>query len=102
MGAKFEDGWSSDNKTKPKIEKANLKEPNKHSLYFAKEKRRGKVVTVIKEFFLEPKELKSILQQLKKELGCGGTIKQNSIELQGEVEQSAKEILKKLGFRFKR
>ena len=102
IGAKFEDGWSSDNKQKKKSKKIELKEPNKHQLYIAKEKRRGKVVTIVKPFFLEPKELKKLLKELKTSLGSGGTIKDNSLELQGEVSSKVKELLLEKGFRFKR
>ena len=101
MGAKFEDSWSSDNKTKPKKAKQEIKEPAKHQLHTAKEKRRGKVVTVIKPFYLETNELKKLLKELKSKLGSGGTVKENTLELQGEVSTKAKELLRFKGFRFK-
>jgi translation initiation factor 1 len=102
MGAKFEDSWSSDNKKKaPKKKSVEIKEPSKHQLHFAKEKRRGKIVTIIKPFFLEEKELKKLLKNLKAKLGSGGTIKENRLELQGEVQEQTKTILQKEGFRFK-
>ncbi len=101
MGAKFEDGWSSDNQAKPKKPKQETKEPSKHQLHTAKEKRRGKVVTIIKPFYLETNVLKKLLKELKSRLGSGGTIKANTLELQGEVAAKAKELLKAKGFRFK-
>jgi len=101
MGAKFEDGWSSDNKIKPSKAKQKIQEPSKHQLHTAKEKRRGKVVTIIKPFFLNPNELKKLLKELKSSLGSGGTIKENTLELQGEVASRAKELLEAKGFRFK-
>ena len=101
MGAKFEDGWSSDNKQKTTKKTKEIKEPNKHKLHFAKEKRRGKTVTIIKPFYLSDKDLKITLKKLKSTLGSGGTIKENTIELQGEVQQKAKEFLNNLGFKFK-
>jgi len=102
MGANFEDGWSSDNKSKPKKSKQEIKEPAKHQLHTAKEKRRGKVITVIKPFYLEPNELKKLLKELKSRLGSGGTIKDNTLELQGEVSLKAKGLLQAKGFRFKK
>ncbi len=93
MGAKFEDGWSSDNKIKKRVEKREVKRAKEHKLHFSKEKRRGKIVTVIEPFFLEDKELKELLKELKSKIGCGGTTKDNYIELQGDVEQKAKAIL---------
>ena len=92
MGAKFEDGWSSDNKEKKKNEKIVIKKPNEHRLVFAKERRRGKIVTIIKPFFLDKKDFKELLAKIKKALNSGGTIKQNTIELQGEVKEKAKGI----------
>jgi translation initiation factor 1 len=101
MGAKFDDGWSSDNKATSKSKAVEVKEPSKHNLIFAKEKRRGKVVTVIKGFYLQDSEFKKLLKELKASLGCGGTIKGNTIELQGEVYSKAKDDLIKRGFRVK-
>jgi len=101
MGANFEDGWSSDNKAKPVKKKIEIKAPNRHSLTIAKEKRRGKVVTIVKDFFIKPSELKFLLKNLKSKLGSGGTIKNSSIELQGDVGLKAKEILQKMEYRFK-
>ena len=46
MGADFDDAWSSDNKDKPaKKISTETRPPEKHQLYFSKEKRRGKVVS---------------------------------------------------------
>ncbi len=101
MGAKFEDSWSSDNKIKPKKANQEIKEPAKHQLHTAKEKRRRKVVTVIKPFYLEASELKKLLKELKSKLGSGGTIKENTLELQGEVATKVKELLQAKGFKFK-
>jgi len=101
MGANFEESWSSDNKTKPKKPKQEIREPAKHQLHTAKEKRRGKIVTVIKPFFLEQSELKKLLKDLKTKLGSGGTAKENTLELQGEVSAKAKEMLQNKGYRFK-
>ena len=102
MGAKFEDGWSSDNRQKSKKQtNTETKAPNKHSLTIAKEKRRGKIVIIIKEFFISKSELKSLLTDIKKHLGCGGTIKNNSIELQGNLSKEAKDYLIQKNFTFK-
>jgi len=103
MGASFDDEWSSDNKEKPQKKKASeIKEPNKHQLHFAKEKRRGKVVTIVQPFYLKEKDLKALLKALKKKLGTGGTVKENSLEFQGEIEESLKVHLEKLNYRLKK
>ena len=102
MGANFDDNWSSDNKDK-NVEKPimEIKPPQKHQLYFSKEKRRGKVVTIVQPFCLETNELKAVLKTLKKKLGTGGTLRENSLEFQGEVTENLKVQLQKLNFGFK-
>ena len=103
MGADFGDDWSSDNKNKTSQKiSTEIKTPQKHQLHFAKEKRRGKVVTIVKPFCLEKKELQSLLKTVKKQLGTGGTLKENTLEFQGELKEQLKIILEKLEYRFKR
>jgi len=102
MGADFNDEWSSDNKEKAKKKvSTEVKEPEKHQLHFAKEKRRGKVVTIVKPFFLSANDLKALLKTLKKKLGTGGTVKDETLEFQGEVRESLKVQLEKLGYQIK-
>jgi len=102
MGANFNDEWSSNNKEKPKKKvSTEVKEPEKHQLHFAKEKRRGKVVTIVKPFFLSANHLKALLKTLKKKLGTGGTLKDETLEFQGEVEERLRIELKKLNYRLK-
>ena len=102
MGANFDDGWSSDNKEKPtqKIS-TETKPPEKHQLHFAKEKRRGKVVTVVKPFYLEKTDLQALLKTLKKKLGTGGTVKDDSLEFQGDIPALLRTQLESLEYRFK-
>jgi translation initiation factor 1 len=106
MGANFESqvnkGWTSDNKVKPKISSsAELRIPQKHQLHLAKEKRRGKVVSIVKPFYLEKKSLQALLKVLKKKLGTGGTIKDNTLEFQGELSSALRQYLEELEYRFK-
>ena len=102
MGADFNDEWSSDNKEKAKKKvSTEVKEPEKHQLHFVKEKRRGKVVTIVKPFFLSANDLKALLKTLKKKLGTGGTVKDDTLEFQGEVRENLKVQLEKLGYGFK-
>jgi len=106
MGANFEDGWSSDNKEKGvKNNVQPCKEmltPQKHQLHFAKEKRRGKVVTIVKPFCLEKQKLQALLKALKKKLGTGGTLKENILEFQGDIQAQLRSTLEKLEYRFKK
>ncbi len=102
MGANFEEGWSSDNKEKSSKKTATeIRPPEKHQLHFAKEKRRGKVVTIVKPFYLEKTELQALLKTLKKKLGSGGTLKEESLEFQGDIPELVRTHLEALGYRFK-
>ena len=102
IGSNFSDEWSSDNKEKAKKKiTTEIKEPQKHQLYFAKEKRRGKVVTIVKPFFLSANDLKALLKTVKKKLGTGGTAKEDTLEFQGEVKENLKVQLEKLGYGLK-
>lgn len=103
MGAKFEDDWSSDNKDTPlKGISTERKVPNKHQLHLAKEKRRGKIVTIVKPFYLEKEDLQSLLKSLKKNLGTGGTLKENSLEFQGDIADKVRKLLEVMEYRFKK
>jgi translation initiation factor 1 len=103
MGANFGDEWSADNKTKAKkVSNTEIRTPNKHQLHFAKEKRRGKTVTIVKPFYLDKKELQALLKTLKKSLGTGGTLKENTLEFQGEIQEKLRIALEKLEYRFKK
>ena len=102
MGANLEDGWSSDNKDKPsKKTSAEIRTPEKHQLHFTKEKRRGKVVTIVKPFYLDKTTLQAILKTLKKKLGTGGTVKDESLEFQGDIPVLLRKHLETLEYRFK-
>jgi translation initiation factor 1 len=105
MGANFEDKWSADNKKKsaktPTHSCNETLPPQKHQLHFSREKRRGKVVTVVEPFCLEKKELQSLLKTIKKKLGTGGTIKENKLEFQGDTPDILKKYLEALNYRFK-
>jgi len=77
-------------------------EPSKHQLVFHKEKRRGKVVTLVGPFMLEKEIQKELLKTLKKKLGCGGTISEDFLEFQGDIQVKLRENLEKSAYRFKK
>ena len=56
----------------------------------------GKVITIISGF--QGVDLKTIAKELKESLACGGTVKNNAVELQGDHSKNAKRALAKLGF----
>lgn len=106
MGVDFKEGWFSDNKEKDTkngtLPCKEILSPQKHQLHFAKEKRRGKVVTIVKSFCLEKEVLQILLKTIKKKLGTGGTLKGDSLEFQGEVAEALKIELTALGYRFRK
>jgi translation initiation factor 1 len=59
-------------------------------------KKFGKMVTLISGF--QGIDLKTVAKDLKQELACGGTLRENAVELQGDHSRSAKKALVKLGF----
>ena len=63
-----------------------------------KEKKRfGKIVTLV-EGLDKSVDIKEIAKKLKNKLACGGTVKDNVIELQGNHTKNVKKELINLGF----
>jgi len=60
-------------------------------------KKFGKMATTISGLE-KGMDIKKIARELKEELGCGGTIKDNVIELQGDHRRKIKPILVEIGF----
>ena len=101
IGAEINDGWAeiqSPRKTKISNE---ILEPSKHFLFFSKEKRRGKTVTLVGEFFMPKNDTTALLKTMKKKLGCGGSFKDGFMEFQGELKDKLRPLLVDEGFRFK-
>ncbi|MGB0895052.1 MAG: stress response translation initiation inhibitor YciH, partial [Parashewanella sp.] len=57
--------------------------------------RKGKGVSVIRGLELEASDLKALAQKLKKQCGCGGTVKDFNIEVQTDNREQIKSILDK-------
>lgn len=60
------------------------------------EKRGSSTVTVIMHLPYENSQLKNICSSLKKRIGCGGSLKDGIIELQGDQVDVVKQYLKEL------
>ena len=56
----------------------------------------GKTVTIIDGF--EGTDIQGIATDLKRKLACGGTVKGDKIELQGDHKSKAKQVLVNIGF----
>lgn len=87
-------------KVQKKIEKVVIPK-NQHQLVFSLEKRNGSPVTIIGKFQIEEDKRKEILKLLKTKLACGGSIKDENIEIQGDLKDKVRVILVDNGWKFK-
>ena len=63
--------------------------------------RKGAGVSVITGLDLSDEELKKLAAELKKRCGCGGSVKNGMIEIQGEKRYLLKQWLEQKGFTVK-
>jgi translation initiation factor 1 len=76
--------------------------PEKQRPRISVEKRKkGKVVTVIRDLASENDSLAELLVNLKNSCGAGGTIKDDTIEIQGDHSERIRQLLSGLGFKFR-
>ncbi len=61
--------------------------------------RRGKVVTVISGLQLTAAELTALGKSLRQQCGAGGTVKDGTIEVQGDHRQRIAQLLREQGYR---
>ncbi len=61
-------------------------------------KRYGKYMTIIKGIDTSKIDIRDLMRKLKSKLACGGTYKEDKIELQGAHKLRVREILIKEGF----
>lgn len=62
---------------------------------FSEKRKFDKIITIVEGITDKGKEISS---ELKSKLACGGTYKNNRIELQGDHKKKLKDILIKLGY----
>lgn len=79
-----------------------LTRPGKQTARLGLEKRkRGKMMTVIRDLLDESQHLPNLLTTLKNHCGAGGTLKEGVIEIQGDQIERVREKLNSLGYRTK-
>jgi translation initiation factor 1 len=66
-----------------------------------KKGRGGKTVTVVYDLQLTPDDIKALAKQLKQICGTGGTVKERTIEIQGDHRDKIAERLRALGYKTK-
>lgn len=77
-----------------------LKDPATQRAKLSVEKRkRGKRVVVIRGLAAEDNDLPALLQRLKSACGSGGSLQEDSIELQGSDLERVRRVLTDLGYR---
>lgn len=74
--------------------------PNQQSLRVqtTRKGKGGKTVTVISGFQASAETLAKLLKQLKNQCGTGGTVKDDTIEIQGDHRQKLVQLLTQLGY----
>jgi translation initiation factor 1 len=58
-----------------------------------RKQRRGKEVTVVEKLELDAGALEQWCRELKQALGCGGTVEDNAIVLQGDLRDRVRDLL---------
>lgn len=66
------------------------------------EKRKGKPITLLEGYDGAAKDFKLLAKELKTKLSVGGSIKNETIIIQGDYRDKIMEILKEKGFKVKR
>ena len=77
--------------------------PHQQTAYLHRDSkgRGGKAVTLVKKLVLSETDLKDLAKTLKQVCGSGGTVKDETIEIQGEHREKIAEALRKLGYKVK-
>jgi translation initiation factor 1 len=72
--------------------------PRDQRVRVRREKRRGKIVTVIGGLDPEASDLAGLLKQFRTSLGTGGTVSEGEIELQGDHREKVLGVLRGMGY----
>ena len=65
---------------------------------YVEKKKFNRIYTIIKGIQTKDIDMKDLIKKLKNKLACGGTIKDNKIELQGDHKYRVKQVLIECGF----
>lgn len=60
---------------------------------------KGSGMTVVERLPLHPQGKEDLLKKMKKSLGCGGTVKEGRLEIQGDKKAPAAQMLEKEGYK---
>ena len=76
----------------------NITKEQQNIRIYTEEKRYRKKMTIIEGIDESSIDIKALSKKLKSKLACGGTYKNNRIELQGDHKTRVLELLQKEGF----
>ena len=77
-----------------------IEEPKKSGLVKVRlVKRKQSILTVVLNLSMSHKDLVELASKIKKKLGCGGAVKENDIEIQGDKVDLVKKILEEIGIK---
>ncbi len=68
---------------------------------FLEKRKRGKIVTLIRDLLDERDVLPELLTRLKSQCGAGGALKNGTLEIQGDHIAKVREELQSIGYRVK-
>lgn len=89
----FSGEWISEDSKSSDLEEKKWERPVKVRLL-----KRGKnILTVILNLPISSEEKEMLASKIKKKLGCGGCVKEGTIEIQGDKVEAVKKILLDLG-----
>jgi translation initiation factor 1 len=92
-------GWpQNDCKCSQRTGRESVPEKMVAKLRVEKKGRGGKTVTVVFDLPRNDEFLKELSQELKRACGTGGSISENTVELQGDVRDRVRELLLKKGY----
>ena len=92
--------FSNNNMKQKDIEdRACLRQSNKLKIFKVKKGKKGKTVTIISGFHAQnTSQMDILLKKLKVHCGTGGSLSEQGIQLQGDMQEKAKFFLRKQGY----
>lgn len=96
--------WCSKCKHLPCVCKSRIKAPSTGDgkVKMRREKRRGKDLVVVFETGMSKSVLQTLLKELQKACGSGGSVKDDTIEIQGDHRDTVQRVLQAQGLKVTR